>query len=98
MSLARRLVFAASLLFCCSVVAVQASAQDSAAWPPKIERRLPPQAKPLAEADRKRAKAVLEEIQAALQGLGDIDAADRADVDIFAKALDYALRDRKSVV
>jgi len=92
MSPARLPAFALSLLVCCSLVAVPASAQDAAAWPPKIERRLPPQAKPLAEADRKQVKAALEEIQAALQGLGDIDAADRADVDIFAKALDYALR------
>jgi len=68
-------------------------------WPPKIKRVLPPVAPPLGEAEMKQAVAARDELKAAFAQLPakDIVASEeelrlRADVEIFHKALDFAIR------
>lgn len=69
------------------------------AWPPKIKRILPPVVSPVEEAQLKQAVAARDELKAAISRLPtkDIVASDeelrlRADVEIFHKALDFAIR------
>jgi predicted esterase len=70
------------------------------AWPPKIKRILPPVAPPVDEAQLKQAIAARDELKAAISRLPtkDLSSASheersaKADVEIFQKALDLAIR------
>lgn len=74
------------------------------AWPPKIKRVLPPLAPPLGVAELKQVTAARDELKAALEklpkdppfdaenSLDERPASSRAEVEIFLKAIDFAIR------
>lgn len=95
------LVLASPLWFSpCSLsesFAAEPESGSAAAWPPKLKRVLPPVVSPLGEAELKQVIAARDELKAAVERLpqdsteeGEPSA--RADVEIFYKAIDYAIR------
>lgn len=73
---------------CCLLILVLCMPQLSAA-PPKIERRLPPPGIEIPADDREKLASLLGELKLKL---ARIDAKNRPDVEVFTKAVDYALR------
>lgn len=78
-------------------LAAEPESGSAAAWPPKLKRVLPPVVPPLGEAELKQVIAARDELKAAIERLpqdsteeGEPSA--RADVEIFYKAIDFAIR------
>lgn len=97
LAVAFALVVSATPLLQRTTLAAETDAKAEAAWPPKLKRILPPVAPALGEAELKQVIAARDELKAALDKLPpDSQDADepsaRADVEIFHKAIDYAIR------
>ena len=87
----------ALLVACCVASSLHAAepAAPAAAWPPTITRKLPPPTVPLSAADQTKVEAALAEMRSSLSQLpvaSEATRGARSDVEILAKAVDYAVR------